>query len=240
MEIHDGDVISVIGPSGGQKQRIAIARTLAMDPDIILLDEPTSALDPTMVGEVQAVIRDLAGSGRTMMIVTHEMAFARAICNRVFYMDQGGVYEEGTPEQIFENPQRENTRRFVQRLKVLELHIDSRDYDFLGMAGEIAQYCGKNQMAPKLTNRMGLIFEELVQQQLMSVLEQPRIEVVVEYAQVEERATLTARYNGPHRDVTQEGDELSLALLKGMVTQMQYSERDDPQYPNQVVLELKS
>jgi polar amino acid transport system ATP-binding protein len=155
-------------------------------------------------------------------------------------MDQGGVYEEGTPEQIFENPQRENTRRFVQRLKVLELHIDSRDYDFLGMAGEIAQYCGKNQMAPKLTNRLGLIFEEFVQQQLMSVLEQPRIEVVVEYAQAEERSTLTVRYNGAHRDVTQEGDELSMALLKGMVTQMQYSERDDPQYPNQVVLELKS
>ena len=76
--------------SGGQKQRIAIARTLAMDPDMILLDEPTSALDPTMVGEVQAVIRDLAQTGKTMMIVTHEMNFARAISNRVFYMDDGG------------------------------------------------------------------------------------------------------------------------------------------------------
>ena len=84
--------------SGGQKQRIAIARTLAMDPDVILLDEPTSALDPTMVGEVQAVIRDLSKTGKTMMIVTHEMNFAKAISNRVFYMDEGGIYEDGTPE----------------------------------------------------------------------------------------------------------------------------------------------
>ena len=122
---------------------------------------------------------------------------------------------------------------------MVERHIDSRDYDFLGMAGEMAQYCGKNQMAPKLTNRVQLVFEELVQQQLMSVLERPRIEVVVEYAQAEERSTLTARYNGPHRDVTAEGDELSLALLKGMVTQMRYTPTDDPEYGNQVVLDLK-
>ncbi|MBP3737409.1 MAG: amino acid ABC transporter ATP-binding protein, partial [Lachnospiraceae bacterium] len=81
--------------SGGQKQRVAIARTLAMDPEVILLDEPTSALDPAMVGEVQAVIRDLAQSGKTMLIVTHEMNFARAICNRVFFMDEGGIYEDG-------------------------------------------------------------------------------------------------------------------------------------------------
>ena len=119
--------------SGGQKQRIAIARTLAMDPEIILLDEPTSALDPTMVGEVQAVIQDLAKTGKTLMIVTHEMAFARAICNRVFYMDEGGIYEDGTPEQVFDNPIREKTRRFIRHLKVLELNIESRDYDFLGM-----------------------------------------------------------------------------------------------------------
>ena len=84
--------------SGGQKQRIAIARTLAMDPDTILFDEPTSALDPTMVGEVQAVIRDLARTGKTLMIVTHEMNFARAVSNRVFFMDECGIQEEATGE----------------------------------------------------------------------------------------------------------------------------------------------
>ena len=134
--------------SGGQKQRVAIARTLAMDPDVILLDEPTSALDPTMVGEVQAVIRDLAKSGKTMMIVTHEMNFAKSICNRVFYMDEGGIYDDGTPEQIFEHPQKERTRRFIRKLKVLELRIDSRDFDFIGAGTEIDRYCLQNDIAP--------------------------------------------------------------------------------------------
>ena len=99
--------------SGGQKQRIAIARTLAMDPEIILLDEPTSALDPTMVDEVKAVIRDLTHSGKTMLIVTHDMDFARIISRRLFYMDEGGIYEQGDPQEIFNNPQREKTREFI-------------------------------------------------------------------------------------------------------------------------------
>jgi polar amino acid transport system ATP-binding protein len=87
--------------SGGQTQRVAIARCLALEPDIILFDEPTSALDPTMVGEVTAVIRNLAKSGMTMLIVTHEMEFAKNISNRVFFMDEGGIYESGTPQEIF-------------------------------------------------------------------------------------------------------------------------------------------
>ena len=107
-----------------------------------------------MVGEVQAVIRDLAKTGKTMMIVTHETNFARAISNRVFYMDEGGIYEDGTPVEIFEHPRRENTRRFIRKLKVLELNIHSRDYDFLGMAGEIEAWCGKNQIAPRAANRI--------------------------------------------------------------------------------------
>lgn len=92
--------------SGGQKQRVAIARTLAMDPELILFDEPTSALDPTMVGEVEYIIKKLAGEGRTMLIVTHEMRFAREVSNRVFYMDEKGIYEDGPTEQIFTAPQR--------------------------------------------------------------------------------------------------------------------------------------
>ena len=99
--------------SGGQKQRVAIARALAMDPEILLFDEPTSALDPTMVGEVLAVIKNLAKTGMTMLIVTHEMGFARDVSTRVFYMDDGIVYEEGTPNEIFTRPQRPKTVEFV-------------------------------------------------------------------------------------------------------------------------------
>lgn len=103
--------------SGGQKQRVAIARCLAMDPEILLFDEPTSALDPTMVSEVLAVIRQLASDGMTLLVVTHEMAFARDVSTRVFYMDEGVIYEQGTPQQIFEAPQREKTRAFIRQIR---------------------------------------------------------------------------------------------------------------------------
>ena len=109
--------------SGGQKQRVAIARALAMDPDILLFDEPTSALDPTMVGEVLSVIKDLAKSGMTMLIVTHEMRFARDVSTRVFYMDEGVIYEEGSPDEIFSAPKREKTREFLSRGSAREMEI---------------------------------------------------------------------------------------------------------------------
>lgn len=102
--------------SGGQKQRVAIARALSMEPDVMLFDEPTSALDPEMVGEVLKVMKDLAESGMTMLIVTHEMAFARDVSDRVVFMDQGVIAEQGSPEQIFNNPTQERTREFLKRI----------------------------------------------------------------------------------------------------------------------------
>jgi putative lysine transport system ATP-binding protein len=102
--------------SGGQKQRIAIARTLSMNPDVILFDEPTSALDPEMVGEVLEVMKSLAEAGYTMIVVTHEMGFAREVSDRVVFMDGGYIVEQGTPEEIFENPKMERTREFLSRV----------------------------------------------------------------------------------------------------------------------------
>ena len=101
--------------SGGQKQRVAIARALSVNPEAMLFDEPTSALDPEMVGEVLKTMKDLAKSGLTMIIVTHEMEFAKEVSDRVIFMDQGVIAEEGTPQQIFENPQQERTKVFLQR-----------------------------------------------------------------------------------------------------------------------------
>lgn len=101
--------------SGGQKQRVAIARALAMDPEVLLFDEPTSALDPQMVGEVLEVMRTLAGEGLTMIVVTHEMAFARDVSSHVVFMADGVICEEGTPSDIFENPQNQKTRDFLTR-----------------------------------------------------------------------------------------------------------------------------
>ena len=103
--------------SGGQKQRVAIARALAMDPEVLLFDEPTSALDPEMVGEVLNVMQALAQEGMTMLVVTHEMAFARDVSNHVVYMNQGVICEEGTPGEVFGNPQRQETKDFLSRFR---------------------------------------------------------------------------------------------------------------------------
>lgn len=102
--------------SGGQQQRIAIARALAMNPEIMLFDEPTSALDPEMVGEVLEVMKDLAEAGMTMVVVTHEMGFAREVASRVLFMDQGVVVEQGTPDEVFNNPQNDRTKLFLSKV----------------------------------------------------------------------------------------------------------------------------
>ena len=102
--------------SGGQKQRVAIARALAMSPKALLFDEPTSALDPELVGEVLRVMRELAEEGRTMVVVTHEMGFARSVADRVVFLDQGRIVEEGDPEEVFAQPKHERTRTFLERV----------------------------------------------------------------------------------------------------------------------------
>ncbi len=220
--------------SGGQKQRVAIARTLAMDPDVILLDEPTSALDPTMVGEVQAVIRDMAGMGKTMMIVTHEMSFAKAISNRVFYMDEGGIYEDGTPTQIFDDPKKDLTRRFIRRLKVLELRINDQNYDFIGAGSEIDQYCLRSDIPPRVKYRIRLAFEELTQQMLLPVLSKTPIQITMEYSEAREQAIVTACYGGGRFDPAEGDNGLSYKVLKGAVDELTYAYDEGAQLSNVV------
>lgn len=148
--------------SGGQKQRVAIARCLAMEPEILLFDEPTSALDPTMVSEVLAVIRKLSKEGMTMVIVTHEMEFAKNISTRVFYMDEGVIYEEGSPTQIFENPQREKTRTFIHRIRTLEIPVTSPYFDLYAIQGTIQIFCEKHLLSKHLTDFVLLMAEEIL------------------------------------------------------------------------------
>ena len=135
--------------SGGQKQRVAIARTLAMKPEVILFDEPTSALDPTMVGEVLSVIRQLADEGMTMLIVTHEMKFARDVSTRIFFMYDGFIHEDGTPQQIFEAPVHSATKAFIHRIRKEVFVIDGQDFDFLGMYSAMAAFCHKYNISHK-------------------------------------------------------------------------------------------
>ena len=218
--------------SGGQKQRVAIARTLAMDPDVILLDEPTSALDPAMVGEVQTVIRDLSKMGKTMLIVTHEMQFAKAICSRVFYMDQGGIYEDGPPEQIFEAPQRNRTRQFIHRLKVLELTIDYADFDLLDAISKIESYCTRNDIPRKVKYRLQLVIEELSQELLIPILEQRSVSITIEYDEPQELCTAAACYGGDRYDPLKGENELSCKLLRSTADKLTYEYDPDKEMSN--------
>ena len=148
--------------SGGQKQRVAIARCLAMMPEVILFDEPTSALDPTMVSEVMAVMRSLAKSGMTMLVVTHEMDFARDVSNRVLYMDEGGIYEDGAPEEIFDNPKKPKTKEFVYNIRSFEYEVHSRDFDFVEMLSGVENFCFRHAIEKRTANKLQLLAEELV------------------------------------------------------------------------------
>ena len=153
--------------SGGQKQRVAIARGLAMEPDILLFDEPTSALDPTMVSEVLSVMKSLASRGLTMLVVTHEMRFARDASSRVFYMDQGECWEAGPPEQIFEHPQRQETYDFIFRVRSWNWDIDALDYDYVAMEESLGAFCERQFMSHRRAVGCQVVAEELVAQLLV-------------------------------------------------------------------------
>ncbi len=214
--------------SGGQKQRVAIARCLSMDPEIILFDEPTSALDPTMVSEVLAVIRRLAKEGMTMAIVTHEMDFARDVSKRVFYMDEGLIYEEGSPKQIFENPQREKTKAFINRIRSFNYHIDSPDYDLYAMNGEIEHFCEKHVFSKKMINNVLLIVEEFLgiynaQSEIIDV------NITLSYSEKRDTLEIVFESIGEEKNILEktDPDEIGLAIIKNLTESIEYQRTED-------------
>ena len=209
--------------SGGQKQRVAIARAIAMKPDVILFDEPTSALDPTMVGEVLQVIRSLANDGMTMMIVTHEMRFARDVSTRVFYMDDGGIYEEGTPEQIFTSPVKEKTRRFIKRLKQLPLTISNADFDFISYTSQIENFGKNNSLSEKTIRNLVLVFEEIVMQGIAARSGVFPINVLIELSETEGSSVIEVSYEGEKYDPISDGDKLSASIVKSFSSETSFS-----------------
>ena len=215
--------------SGGQKQRVAIARAIAMNPDVLLFDEPTSALDPTMVGEVLQVIKKLAGEGMTMMIVTHEMKFARDVSNRVFYMDEGGIYEEGTPDQIFNNPKKEKTRIFIKRLKQLNIDIESEEYDFIEATTKLETFCRDNMISSKLSRNVQLAFEEIVSQNLIpngEAFALYPVNMLTEYSDADDSLVMDITYAGEKYDPFSDGDELSASIVKKLTNSVEYDYSD--------------
>lgn len=210
--------------SGGQKQRVAIARCMAMDPKIILVDEPTSALDPTMVSEVLSVIRRLAKDGMTLAIVTHEMDFARDVSNRVIYMDEGVIYEEGTPEQIFDNPQKEKTRTFINRIRSFTCHIASPDYDLYAMNAEMEAFCEKQILPAKTRQNLISLVQEMLQF-FNPILSTALLDINLAYSEKKESLEVVFESTGEAKNVLDSNllpDGLKLLLIYEVTESIEY------------------
>ena len=221
--------------SGGQQQRVAIARTLAMNPEIVLFDEPTSALDPTMVNEVLSVIRNLAETGITMMIVTHEMNFAKEVSSRILYMDEGIIYEDGTPQEIFDNPKRHKTRAFVRRINTSFHEIDKNHFDFFHFFSEVENFAIKQMVEHNSRNSLKLVLEELIMKILFPRVEKIQLEIGVssEVGEVEIKAIWQGDHQNP-LEAEDEAGELSRMIINNSCLSIEFVEENE-----QNVLNLK-
>ena len=225
--------------SGGQQQRIAICRCLMMEPKVLLFDEPTSALDPTMVGEVLAVIRMLAKRKLSMLIVTHEMNFAREVASRVLFFADGGIYEQGTPAEIFDHPKREKTISFINKIKYFSYEIDRRDFDLMQMQGGIQSFGEKYGLASNGIFRLQLCCEELIFELLDHCYpnrEDVKLNLLISYAELDGTTQINvgcggARYN----PFEQEEDSLGVTILKNSSKQLDYHHTDNG---NQFIIKL--
>ena len=224
--------------SGGQKQRAAIARTLAMHPGIVLLDEPTSELDPMMRGEVEAVIRMMAAAGHTMVIVTHEMELVRQICTRVLFLNDGVVYEEGTPEKIFDNPDRTGTRRFVRALRVLEFDVESKNFDFIGVQTMVAEFAYRNGVPGNLLNRLQSILEELFQMVIIQPEDDNRMHISFEYNNKELCLNGLVMFSGPSVDPDDPMYFFSWPIIAKRASEVTVEPTDENGYTNRVSMKI--
>ncbi len=220
--------------SGGQQQRIAICRALMMEPKVLLLDEPTSALDPTMVGEVLAVIRMLAKQKLTMIIVTHEMKFAQEVADRILFFADQGIYEQGSPEEIFNSPQREKTISFIRKHTFFSYEISKRsEFDLMKLQGGIWSFAEKYGINDKHTYLLQLSSEELIYEFFHGSFadgEEVDLKLDVTYAQADDRIIMEvvsggAEYN-PILAESQDDDgmeHIGITLLKKRVSSISYA-----------------
>lgn len=183
----------------------------------------------------------LAKSGITMMIVTHEMDFARKISNRVLYMDEGGIYEEGTPKEIFENPKKPNTIKFIKRLTSLTYKIETDDYDFSEAYDELQQYAEKLLIENERISDLQIALEEIVVNNIMESTDHPDVLVRVDYSEKHDILTLTIRYKGDHHDPKDSDNELFLEMLDEPTTELidRIIQSEDDVYNNFIQLTFK-
>ena len=218
--------------SGGQQQRIAICRCLMMEPKVMLFDEPTSALDPTMVGEVLAVIRMLAKRDLSMLIVTHEMNFAREVASRVLFFADGGIYEQGTPAEIFDAPKREKTISFINKIKYFTYEITRRDFDLMQMQGGIQNFGEKYGLDQKHTYRLQICCEELIYELLDRCYpnrDDVDLKLTVTHAEADGTTKIDIDCGGAAYNPFEQAEEdaLSVTILKNMSKRLEYRWEND-------------
>lgn len=206
--------------SGGQQQRIAICRSLMMNPKVILFDEPTSALDPTMVGEVLAVIRMLAKKDLTMIIVTHEMNFAREVATRILFFADGEIYEQGTPAQIFDTPQRPKTIAFIHKQKYFSYEITERAFDLMKLQGGIQTFAEKYGLNARKTNRLQLCCEELIYEMIYNACDGDKIKISLDVTYAEANNSVAIKFTcagKSYNPLDKNFDELNEENLGAMI-----------------------
>ena len=216
--------------SGGQQQRIAICRCLMMEPKVLLFDEPTSALDPTMVGEVLAVIRMLAKRDMSMLIVTHEMNFAREVANRVLFFADGGIYEQGTPQEIFDAPKREKTVAFIHKIKYFSFEITDRQFDLMALQGGIQTFGEKYGLNGRHIYRLQICCEELVYELLAHCFpgnSKVSMNLNVAYAEADRTVEIELSWAGAaYNPFKQKEDGLGVTILKNMAKKIDCRSED--------------
>ena len=225
--------------SGGQKQRVAIVRALCMHPEIMLFDEVTAALDPEMVREVLDTMLELAKNGSTMLIVTHEMNFAREVASRVLFFADGGIYEQGTPAEIFDAPKREKTISFINKIKYFSYEITRRDFDLMQMQGGIQNFGEKYGLDQKHTYRLQICCEELIYELLDRCYpnrDDVDLELTVSHAEADGTTKIDLSCGGTaFNPFEQEEEVLGVTILKNMAQKLDYRHTDGR---NQISIEL--
>ena len=221
--------------SGGQKQRVALARALAMDTKVLLLDEPTAALDPRLVSEVKDLILRIAKTGKTIMLVAHSMRLTRDVSDRILYLDEGIIYEEGTPKEIFENPKKINTQNFINNQNAIELMIDRQD-SFTDNSAALIEFCTKHDIRLKTANKILLIFEEVVREILFERYNAPEIIFKVNYKK--DSIDIDVKYNGEKFNIVDTKNDISLKLVEGLASSIDYSFNEGEEYKNALKIRL--
>lgn len=218
--------------SAGQRQRVAIARALAMDPSLILFDEPTSALDPVMASEMQCLVRDLAKGGVTMVIVTHDLQFARDVSNRVIFMNEGTVYEQGSAEEVLDRPKKELTNIFVNTILDYNYVIQSRRYDLYELQAGMIQFCRRNSLGREVQFRVQLLAEEVLN---IVPLDRGAVELALRYSKKSGAVSLELLMPQGIDSILKspefEPDEISMSIVSGLCDGMDEQQAGDDSSP---------